>query len=138
MRVKEGSFNFLKSVFSFFFFLEKPEQAQVFLPQATVLYNQDLRSGRSSQHCFKQLHSPFSCMGSLEEPWKSGLTSMGEEGSWHSAGRPQGPVGPLWVAKQVRVSPWPVSCSEHPRLRVEGELCSVNPLKQRVGAERDG
>ena len=84
VRIKEDSFNFLHLFFLFlsFLFVAKSEQAPGFLPQAASLYNQDLRSARSCQHCFKRLYlafpaSHFSCMSSPEELWKLGLTSTG-------------------------------------------------------------
>ena len=110
--IKEDSFNFLHLFFLFlsFLFVAKSEQAPGFLPQAASLYNQDLRSARSCQHCFKRLYlafpaSHFSCMSSPEELWKLGLAATGREDFWHQARWPWRLMGHLWV--EVDWQPWP-------------------------------
>ena len=110
--IKEDSFNFLHLFLLFlsFLFVAKSEQAPGFLPQAASLYNQNLRSARSCQHCFKRLYlafpaSHFSCMSSPEELWKLGLASTGREDFWHQARWPWRLMGHLWV--EVDWQPWP-------------------------------
>ena len=112
VRIKEDSFNFLHLFFLFlsFLFVAKSEQAPGFLPQAASLYNQELRSARSCQHCFKRLYlafpaSHFSCMSSPEELWKLGLASTGREDCWHQARWPWRLMGHWWVV--VNWQPWP-------------------------------